>query len=83
MKEVEEWLIQWFKKNTNLDESDIIKNLNENYFLRNWIDSLKFIEIITDIEEHFVISFTNDEFQNRIFSTLTGLTRIIKGKING
>jgi acyl carrier protein len=77
-----DWIITWFTKNTVAHISDIEKNTRQDYFVQNWIDSLKFITLITDIEEHFHIVFANDEFQNREFSTIDGLVKIIEGKIN-
>jgi len=56
--------------------------MQENYFLKGWIDSLKFIELISDIENEFQISFSNNEFQDRTFSTVEGLIKIIEDKIN-
>jgi len=55
-------------------------SLKENYFENGWIDSLKFIELITQIEEKFGIRFSNDEFLDRKFSTIEGLTKIIERK---
>ena len=56
------------------------KKINENYFEKGWIDSLKFIDLITQIEEEFSIRFSNDEFQDRKFSTIEGLAKIIERK---
>jgi acyl carrier protein len=79
---LESWLVKWFSENTALVENEIINNLDENYLIKGWIDSLKFISFITDIENEFKISFSNDEFQNRRFATISGLAKIIEGKIN-
>jgi len=76
-----DWLIRWFKENSISNDS-IPNNYNdENYFENGWIDSMKFIELITDIEQNYSIKFSNDEFQDRLFSTINGLTRIIEKKI--
>lgn len=82
MKEIEDWIISWFEKNTDVKKDEIRNILYENYFERGGIDSLKFIEFITDIEYAFKIQFSNDEFQNRMFSTINGLCKIIESKKN-
>jgi acyl carrier protein len=76
------WIIQWFLDNSNLSGKEIEENLDENYLIKGWIDSLKFISFINDVENEFQISFSNDEFQNRKFATVNGLTKIIEDKIN-
>lgn len=82
MKEIKDWVISWFEKNTDVKKDEIRNILHESYFERGWIDSLKFIEFITDIESAFKIQFSNDEFQNRMFSTIDGLCKIIESKKN-
>ncbi len=77
-----EWLINWFKSKSNIQESEIIKNLNLDYFTQKWINSLQFYTLITEIEKEFKIMFSNDDFQDRKFATLIGLSEIIEEKIN-
>ncbi|MBL77072.1 MAG: hypothetical protein CL763_09155 [Chloroflexi bacterium] len=74
------WLIRWFEENSQTDKLNVKKKINENYFEKGWIDSLKFIDLITQIEEEFSIRFSNDEFQDRKFSTIEGLAKIIERK---
>lgn len=81
--DVKTWLIEWFKANTDLSAEDIGDDLNINYFEKGWIDSFKFISFITNIEENFNIRFSNDQFQDRGFSTIGGVIRLIEEKING
>tara|TARA_B100000508_G_scaffold38790_1_gene30407 strand:- start:65 stop:307 length:243 start_codon:yes stop_codon:yes gene_type:complete len=78
--DVENWLFDWFEKNTPAKKHEISKKLSENYFKNGWLDSLKFIELINDVEQKFEILFSNDEFQNRKFATINGLREIITGK---
>jgi len=78
--DVENWLFDWFEKNTPAKKHEISKKLGENYFENGWLDSLKFIELINDVEQKFEILFSNDEFQNRKFATINGLREIITGK---
>lgn len=80
--DVTDWIITWFVKNTNLEKDDIIRNFNENYLEKGWIDSLKFISLITDVESKFNIAFSNDIFQNETFPTLEGLIKIIESEVN-
>ena len=78
---IQKWIIKWFLNQTDADEEDMLTNLEKDYFRAGWIDSFKFISFISDIEEKFNIVFTNDEFQNREFSRINGLSQIIKEKI--
>jgi len=81
--DIEKWIIGWFEQNTSIQKDEIIKNLDENYLELGWIDSLKFISFITDIEEKFKIRFSNDSFQDRDFSTMKGLSKIVSGYVDG
>jgi acyl carrier protein len=79
---IQDWLIEWFVNNADMEEMEVKKNLGSNYFNRSWIDSFKFISLITEIEEKFDIYFSNDEFQDRSFSTIEGLAVLIQRKIS-
>ncbi len=80
--DIKKWIIDWFSENTTIDSQEIIKNTNENYFAKKWINSLKFIILISAIEENYQITFSNDEFQDRKFATIDGLEEIITAKLN-
>ena len=43
---------------------------------------LKFLVLITKVEEYFKIEFSGDEFHSESFSTISGLAGIIQNKIN-
>jgi acyl carrier protein len=78
---VKKWLSKWFEKNSDLKLTEIEVNFNENYLQRGWIDSFKFISLVTDIEDFFKITFSADEFQNGKFLTAIGLQEIIEERI--
>ena len=78
----ETWILKWFQDNANILENEINGNRDENYFMKGWIDSLKFISFISDIETQFKINFSNDEFQNRKFATINGIIQILEDKTN-
>ena len=76
--EVDKWLIDWFEKNTVADKEELFHSKECNYFEKGWMDSFKFVSFIMDIENHFNVRFSNDEFQNRDFSSIEGLSEIIR-----
>jgi len=78
--DIEAWLLNWFSTNTSANKDKIQNELEKNYFEEGWLDSLKFIEFVTAVEEKFGIIFDNNEFQDRSFSTIKGLSKIIENK---
>ncbi len=79
--EIKKWLSKWFEKNSDLKLINIEKEFNDNYLDKGWIDSFKFVSLVTDIEKEFKITFSTDEFQNKKFLTATGLQKIIEERI--
>ncbi len=79
--EINKWIVDWFEKNTSSKKEDLLVSFESNYFEKGWIDSFKFVSFIMDIENNFNISFSNNEFQDRKFSTIQGLTEIISNRI--
>ena len=77
---IQEWIIKWFQDNSEVSLNEINENLENNYLEQGWIDSLKFVSFISELEENFKIKFFNDEFQNVEFATITGLVKIIETK---
>jgi acyl carrier protein len=81
VKDIKNFLINWFELNSDISTKELEENLGANYFEEGWLDSFRFITLITDLEEKFAIEFNHDEFQNRNFSTIEGLIRIISEKL--
>lgn len=79
--DVKTWVTTWFLTHTTATVDEITRSTGASYFDNGWMDSLKFITFIMDVEEHFFITFNNDEFQDRSFSTIDGLITIITQKI--
>ena len=42
-----ETIIKWFEENSELTKTEITQNLEKNYLLLGWIDSLKFVSFIS------------------------------------
>lgn len=78
MKEISKWIVDWLVSNCGANEAEVRTNLNENYFLAGYIDSFQFINMISDIEEEFGVEFDNNQFEDRSFSTVNGLSKIIE-----
>lgn len=72
------WLIDWFNDNSTIEKENISNNLETNYLEKAWIDSFKFIKLISDIEAEFNIKIDNENFQNSIIFTINGLMQMVK-----
>ena len=80
-EDITAWLVNWFVTNADMKESEALAGVSDNYMLKGWIDSFRFMSLISDIEEHFDIRFSNDEFHDRGFATIAGLSVIIGKKL--
>lgn len=71
-----DWLVKTFQEKSG--KSDI--NTENNFFEQGLIDSFDIIMLIEEIEQKFNIRFTDEDFQNRNFATISGLADIIAKK---
>jgi acyl carrier protein len=78
--EVKEFVLNYFIKKTNKDKEDILCDIS--YFDEGYIDSLGVFELISILEEQFDFEFEDDDFQNRDFVTIHGISKIIEDKLN-
>lgn len=76
--EIMDWLVEWFTENSTFEEAEIRGAIKESYFDKGIIDSFTFIQLISDIEMEYQIEFENDQFEDRSFATIEGLTAIIE-----
>lgn len=79
--QVKNVVVKWFVSHVSLKEREIYKMLHENYFEKGWVDSLGFISFVNDMEQEFGIRFSNNEFQEKAFTTITGVVKIIEEKL--
>jgi acyl carrier protein len=79
--EIQDWIINWFTENTLIERDILLNGLKSNYFENGWIDSMKFISFLTDLEQQFRIEFSGGDFEDRNFSTISGLAEIIGAKL--
>lgn len=80
--EEQDWLIEWFSQQTVVDQDTLRSNTDVDYLQEGWIDSMQFIGLVSSIEDEFDIEFSNDEFQDRSFATISGLAQMIADKSN-
>ena len=76
---VQEWIIQTL---SNRATHQVILEVHDNYLEKGVIDSFGLMEFIEEIEQNFSIQFSNSEFSDRRFVTISGLTEIITSKMN-
>jgi acyl carrier protein len=75
-EQVVEWLSQWFYERKKFS-GDNTKLLNMNYFEAGLLTSLEVIEFVTEIEDKFGVRFSEQDFQDPRFVTITGLSEMV------
>ena len=73
-----DWVVQWFTQRNSLGREEIAKNSQNNYIEMGYIDSFAMIELISQAENEFSILFDETHFQDRRFSSIHGISQIIK-----
>ena len=76
--EVKEWLIDWFTKHSSLDAEGIKAASKANYMEQGIIDSFSFVMLLSDVDDEYGISFTNEDFLNPDFMNIEGLAKLIE-----
>jgi len=78
--QIKEFVLNYFSDKTNKKKENLL--CDTSYFDENYIDSLGVFELISTVEDKFDFEFTDDDFQNRDFVTINGISNIIERKIN-
>lgn len=78
---VQEWVINWFEKKAKKSRDEILENLNAGYLEEAYIDSMEFIELIGEVEDHFGIQFSDDDFLDEKILTISGLINKIESEM--
>ena len=76
MGDFSDWLFDWFAHNA----PQVQLSAEDNYFEAGAIDSFGVIELIEDMEKAFEVRFSEYDFQDRRFSSISGLGAILAGK---
>lgn len=76
MADYRSWLFDWFHQRA----PHVVLAPEDNYFNAGAIDSFGVIELIEDIEQTYVVRFTQEDFQDRRFSSVAGLATLLAEK---
>ncbi len=79
MADYSAWLFDWFRQRA----PHIALAPDDNYFNAGAIDSFGVIELIEDLEQAFTVRFSQDDFQDRRFSSVAGLAALLAEKTAG
>lgn len=75
-----DWVLDWFVSNKGIDKEDLKQHLDESFFELGYIDSFGFIMLIGAVNEELGVTFDNEQFQDRSFSTLRGFANALEGR---
>lgn len=70
------WLSDWFVSRRKF-KGDAAQLRDINYFDAGLLTSLEVIEFVSEIEDRFGMQFSEQDFQDPRFVTLTGLAELI------
>jgi len=66
----------------NIDMDDTDLSYSTNLLEEGYIDSMGLIKLVTEIEDHFRMKFSNADFLRTDFATIEGISSIIDGKLS-
>ena len=75
--QIEQWLVTWFSEKRPSPEGDLDAIRSLDFFAAGMIDSFGMVELVIEIEAEFGFQFSAEQFQDRRFPTISGLTQII------
>jgi acyl carrier protein len=75
-EQVSRWLCDWFVSRRKF-KGDAAALLDINYFDAGLLTSLEVIEFVSEIEDHFGVQFSEQDFQDPRFGTVSGLAELI------
>lgn len=78
MKNIQERLVDWFSDQEDISGYDQDALLGLDYFEAELIDSFGIMTLVMHVEKTFEVTLTEDHFQDRRFTSIQGLSEIIK-----
>jgi hypothetical protein len=77
IEEINNEVVLFFTSRGKFPEGRSKEYLDINYISSGLLESIEFITLITEIEEKYDISFTNEEIQSPQFRTISGIVSMI------
>src|SRR5277367_2432539 len=74
--EVCQWLCDWFVSRQKI-KGDARQQIHADYFEAGLLTSLEVIEFVSEIEERFGVSFSEQDFHDPRFVTIAGLAELV------
>ena len=72
-----QWLCDWFSSRGKLKGDTAAEPLHVDYFEAGLLTSLEVIEFVSEIEERFGVSFSEQDFHDPRFVTIAGLAELV------
>lgn len=76
------YILNWLETERSLQIKDREAFSKQNYLEQGDLDSFGFVQLIAEVEEHFKITFTEEDFDQEKIMTIAGLVEVIKEKQN-
>lgn len=76
-EQVCQWLLKWFSNRRKTDRAAGKELLDVNYLDAGLLTSLEVVELVTEVEQEFGIQFSELDFQDQRFPTISGLSDLI------
>jgi acyl carrier protein len=79
--QVQDWLTSWFVARSKIGREAVAAAASvvrkTDYFDAGWLTSMEVVEFVTEIEQQFVMRFSDLDLQDSRFATITGLAELI------
>jgi len=75
-QEVSGWIVDWFRARGKL-KCSAEEALAIDYLRSGLLTSLEIVELVTALEDHFGIQFSDTEMQDPRFSTIGGMAELV------
>jgi acyl carrier protein len=76
-EKIRNWIIDYFVQTNKIDREEMLGLLDADYFELGYIDSMSLMAFVIEIENNFKIRFDAEHFQDKQFTNISGLSKMI------